>query len=60
MWYPVRENSIAQGQDLSVHGLYVVDEILALDTQADYRGELEGKVEPASRAECCVGQSFRC
>ena len=42
---------IAQSQDLSVHGLYVVDEILALDTYADYRRELERNVEPASRAE---------
>jgi len=42
---------IAQSQDLSVHGLYVVDEILALDTYADYRRELERTVEPASRAE---------
>jgi nucleotide-binding universal stress UspA family protein len=42
---------IAQSQDLSVHGLYVVDEILALDAYADYRHELESKVEPASRAE---------
>jgi nucleotide-binding universal stress UspA family protein len=42
---------IAQGQDLSVHGLYVVDETLALDTYADYRRELEGNGAPASRAE---------
>jgi nucleotide-binding universal stress UspA family protein len=42
---------IAQSQDLSVHGLYVVDEALALDTYADYRRELESNAEPASRAE---------
>ena len=42
---------IAQSQDLSVHGLYVVDETLALDTYADYGRELESDIEPASRAE---------
>jgi nucleotide-binding universal stress UspA family protein len=42
---------IAQSQDLSVHGLYVVDETLALDTYADYRRELESNGAPASRAE---------
>jgi nucleotide-binding universal stress UspA family protein len=42
---------IAQSQDLSVHGLYVVDETLALDTYADYRRELESKNEPTSRAQ---------
>jgi nucleotide-binding universal stress UspA family protein len=42
---------IAQSQDLSVHGLYVVDEALALDSYADYRRELESDGEPASRAE---------
>jgi len=42
---------IAQSQDLSVHGLYVVDETLALDTYADYRHELESNAEPVSRAE---------
>lgn len=42
---------IAQSQDLSIHGLYVVDETLALDTYADYGRELESNVEPASRAE---------
>jgi len=42
---------IAQGQDWSVHGLYVVDETLALDTYADYRRELESDQEPTSRAE---------
>jgi nucleotide-binding universal stress UspA family protein len=42
---------IAQSQDLSVHGLYVVDERLALDTYGDFRRELECEREPASRAE---------
>jgi nucleotide-binding universal stress UspA family protein len=42
---------IAQSQDLSVHGLYVVDETLALDTYADYRNELESNGEMTSRAE---------
>jgi nucleotide-binding universal stress UspA family protein len=42
---------IAQSQDLSVHGLYVVDETLALDSYADYRRELDIDREPASRAE---------
>lgn len=42
---------IAQSQDLSVHGLYVVDETLALDTYADYRRELESNGELTSRAE---------
>lgn len=42
---------IAQSQDLSVHGLYVVDEVLALDTYADYSRELGSTGEPASRAE---------
>ena len=42
---------IAQSQNLSVHGLYVVDETLALDTYADYRPELGSDREPASRAE---------
>lgn len=42
---------IAQSQNLSVHGLYVVDEALALDTYADYRRELSSNGEPASRAE---------
>ena len=42
---------IAQSQDLSVHGLYVVHETLALDTYADYGRELESDGEPASRAE---------
>ena len=42
---------IAQSQDLSVHGLYVVDEALALDTYADYRRELECNGELTSRAE---------
>jgi nucleotide-binding universal stress UspA family protein len=42
---------MAQSQDLSVHGLYVVDEILALDSYTDYRRELESDIEPASRAD---------
>jgi nucleotide-binding universal stress UspA family protein len=42
---------VAQSQDLSVHGLYVVDELLALDNYADYHRELESEGEPASRAE---------
>lgn len=42
---------IARSQALSVHGLYIVDETLALDTYADYRRELENDGAPASRAE---------
>jgi nucleotide-binding universal stress UspA family protein len=42
---------IAEGQDLPMHGLYVVDETLALATYADYSRELECDGEPASRAE---------
>jgi nucleotide-binding universal stress UspA family protein len=42
---------IAQSQDLSVRGLYVVDETLALETYADLHGELERDAEPSSRAE---------
>jgi nucleotide-binding universal stress UspA family protein len=42
---------IAQSQALPVHGLYIVDESLALDTYADYRSELESDREPGSRAE---------
>jgi nucleotide-binding universal stress UspA family protein len=42
---------IAQSQDLSIHGLYVVDETLALDTYADYGRELGSNGSPASRAE---------
>jgi nucleotide-binding universal stress UspA family protein len=42
---------IAQSQALSIHGLYVVDETLALDTYADYRQELASDREPASRAQ---------
>jgi nucleotide-binding universal stress UspA family protein len=42
---------IAQSQDLFIHGLYVVDELLALDTYADYRRELGSEGEPVSRAE---------
>jgi nucleotide-binding universal stress UspA family protein len=50
---------VARSQDLSVHGLYVVNETLALDTYADYRRELPGDVEPVSRDElltCFEGQ----
>jgi nucleotide-binding universal stress UspA family protein len=42
---------IAQSQDLSVRGLYVVDETLAFETYADHHGELERDAEPSSRAE---------
>jgi nucleotide-binding universal stress UspA family protein len=42
---------IAQSLDLSVHGLYVVDETLALETYADYGRELEVDSEPVSRSE---------
>jgi nucleotide-binding universal stress UspA family protein len=42
---------IAQSQGLSIHGLYVVDETLALNPYADYRHELESDRAPASRVE---------
>jgi nucleotide-binding universal stress UspA family protein len=42
---------IAQSQDLSVHGLYIVDETLALDPYINYHRELESDRAPASRAE---------
>jgi nucleotide-binding universal stress UspA family protein len=42
---------IAQSQNLSIRGLYVVDEALALDPYADYRHELESDRAPASRAQ---------
>lgn len=42
---------IAQSQALPIHGLYVVDETLALDTYADYRQELASDREPTSRAQ---------
>lgn len=42
---------IAKGQALSVHGLYVVDEALALDTYADHRHEVESSEEPVSSAD---------
>lgn len=42
---------IAQSQELSVHGVYVVDETLALDIYADYRRELDSDNDPSSRAE---------
>jgi nucleotide-binding universal stress UspA family protein len=50
---------IARNQDLTIEGLYVVDEVLALDTYANYHAELSvlsngsnnGGREPTSRAE---------
>jgi nucleotide-binding universal stress UspA family protein len=50
---------IARKQNLMIRGLYVVDEILALDTYADYHAELPfmskasdgGRREPTSRTE---------
>jgi len=42
---------IAQSQDLSIHGLYVVDETLALDPYVNYHRELESERSPASRTE---------
>jgi nucleotide-binding universal stress UspA family protein len=42
---------IAQSQHLSVHGLYVVDDTLILDSYTNYRPELESDAQPASRAE---------
>jgi nucleotide-binding universal stress UspA family protein len=42
---------IARSQGLSIRGLYVVDETLALEIYADYHGELERDAEPSSRAE---------
>jgi nucleotide-binding universal stress UspA family protein len=42
---------IARSQDLPVHGIYVVDEALALETYADFRQELESDEAPISRAE---------
>lgn len=42
---------IARSRDWPVHGLYVVDEALALNSYADFHGELESGREPASRAE---------
>ena len=42
---------VARSQNLFVYGLYVVDEVLALDTYADYRSELAGNREPESRSE---------
>jgi nucleotide-binding universal stress UspA family protein len=40
---------IAQGRDLPVRGLYVVDEALILDTYADHRRELGNGAEITSR-----------
>jgi nucleotide-binding universal stress UspA family protein len=42
---------IAQSQNLMVHGLYVVDETLILDSYADYHAELGSADEPSSRTE---------
>jgi nucleotide-binding universal stress UspA family protein len=42
---------IAQSQDLSIRGLYVVDETLVLNSYANYRHELESDRAPASRTE---------
>ncbi|MGD8465482.1 MAG: hypothetical protein PVI09_16580 [Anaerolineae bacterium] len=42
---------IARSEDLLIHGLYVVDETLALDIHAGYRRELASDDDPASRAE---------
>jgi nucleotide-binding universal stress UspA family protein len=42
---------IAQSQGMSMHGLYVVDETLALDPYVNYHRELESKRVPASRTE---------
>jgi nucleotide-binding universal stress UspA family protein len=42
---------IAQSQGLSIHGLYVVDETLALDPYVNYHRELESERSPASRTE---------
>lgn len=42
---------VAQVQDRSIHGIYVVDEALALDSYADYHQELDSEREPASRAQ---------
>jgi nucleotide-binding universal stress UspA family protein len=42
---------IAQSQNSMVHGLYVVDETLILDSYADYHAELGSADEPSSRTE---------
>lgn len=42
---------IARSQNMFIYGLYVVDEVLALDTYGDYRRELGSDGEPVSRAE---------
>jgi nucleotide-binding universal stress UspA family protein len=42
---------IAQSQNLSIRGLYIVDETLALDPYSNYRRELEGDRQPVSQAE---------
>ncbi len=41
----------AQARGLSVHGLYVVDEMLALDSYANLPSELAGDIHAASRDE---------
>jgi nucleotide-binding universal stress UspA family protein len=42
---------IAQSLNSMVHGLYVVDETLILDSYADYHAELGSADEPSSRTE---------
>lgn len=42
---------IAQGEDLLIQGLYVVDEVLILNPYTDYRAELSSIDEPTSQAE---------
>jgi nucleotide-binding universal stress UspA family protein len=42
---------IAKGRDLSIYGLYVVDEVLALDPYANYGPELGRSAESASRED---------
>ena len=53
---------IAQNQNLAIRGLYIIDEVLALDTYANYYAELpdlsiasnDTGREPASRAELMI------
>jgi nucleotide-binding universal stress UspA family protein len=42
---------VAQARDRPIHGIYVVDEALALDSYTDYHPELDSEREPASRAQ---------
>jgi nucleotide-binding universal stress UspA family protein len=42
---------VAKVLNLAIHGLYVVDEVLSLDTYANYGAELGSAEEPASRAD---------